>query len=143
MTDAQMQEFAALDRDAQILRWQETKRSLDAAQAAERAMRDHIVGSVDGVDPNKVGTQNVDLGNGWKLKAVISDVYRLDTDNEKVETVLDTLEDWQADRLVKWSARLMKSEYDQLDDAAKSQVAGIVTIKRGAPTLSLVPPKGT
>ena len=135
--------FADLSRDDQILAWDATQKQLATLKEQEMTMRKHIVESnSQGIDADTIGTQNVDLGNGWKLKAVIKDTYTLDTDSDKVEAVLDTFEDWQADRLVKWSARMMKKEYDELDDAQRERFNAIVTIKRASPTLSLVAPKG-
>lgn len=135
--------FAEMSRDDQILAWDATQKQLATLKEQEMTMRKHIVESnSQGIDADKIGTQNVDLGNGWKLKAVIKDTYTLDTNSDKVEAVLDTFEDWQADRLVKWSARMMKKEYDELDDAQRERFNEIVTIKRASPTLSLVAPKG-
>lgn len=135
--------FAEMTRDEQLLAWDTTKKQLDALKEQEMAMRKHIVeANQQGIDPDQVGTQNVELGNGWKLKAVISDAYVLDTDNDKVDAVLDQLEDWQADRLVKWTGSLSKREYDALDPEDRAKVDTVVTIKRKAPTLSLVAPKG-
>lgn len=135
--------FAEMSRDEQLLAWDATKKQLDVLKEQEMAMRKHIVeGAQQGIDPERVGTQNVELGNGWKLKAVIADAYVLDTDNDKVDAVLDQLEDWQADRLVKWTGTLSKREYDQLDPEDRAKVDTVLTIKRKAPTLTLVPPKG-
>lgn len=136
-------EFEGMTRDEQLMTWDATKKQLDALKEAEMTMRKHIVeGAQSGVDPERVGTQNIELGNGWKLRAVVSDAYVLDTDNDKVNAVLDQLEDWQADRLVKWTGSLSKREYDQLDPEDKAKVDTVLTIKRKAPTLSLVAPKG-
>lgn len=135
--------FAEMTRDEQLMTWYATKKQLDALKEAEMTMRKHIVeGAQSGVDPERVGTQNIELGNGWKLKAVVSDAYVLDTDIDKVDAVLDQLEDWQADRLVKWTGSLSKREYDQLDAEDKAKVDTVLTIKRKAPTLSIVAPKG-
>ena len=134
--------FAEMSREEQLLAWNMTQQKLAAFKEQEMTMRKHIVESnSQGIDPDKIGTQNVELGNGWKLKAVIKDNYTLDTDNEKVEAVLDTFEDWQAERLVKWSGRMMKTEYDALDDAQRERFNEVVTIKRASPTLTLVAPK--
>lgn len=135
--------FADMTRDNQIMAWQAKKKELDAAKAEEMAMRKHIVESNShGFDTETIGTQNVDLGNGWTLKAVVKQSFTLDTDNDKVEAALDRLEDWQADRLVKWSPRMMKKEYDDLDAADRDAFNEVVTISTASPTLTLVAPKG-
>lgn len=129
-----------MTRDERIMAWNDAKKALDRAKDAEMKLRKSIV---DGeFDVSTVGTQNIELGNGWKLKAVVKESYKLSTDNDKVDAVLDTLEDWQADRLVKWSGRLMKSEYDKLDEADKGKVNAVLTIAPSAPTLELIAPKG-
>jgi len=137
-----LEQFEQLNRDGKIIAWNETKKELDAIKEREMIMRKTIIESAaPEFDPEAVGTQNVDLGNGWGLKAVIKHTYTLDKDNDKVEGFLDGLEEWQADRLVKWSPRLMKSEYDQLDNTAREAMNEILTIKLASPTLTLVPPK--
>lgn len=134
--------FEQMTRDQQILAWDAAKKELDALKEREMFMRKHIVNSVEGVDTSVVGTQNVDLGNGWKLKAVIKESYKLDTDADKVEDALDALEDWQADRLVKWTPTMSVSEYKKLDPEAKAAIDAVLTVSMASPTLSLVPPKG-
>lgn len=135
--------FTELSRDDQIMTWQGVQKQLEALKEQEMTMRKHIVESNShGFDASKIGTQTTDLGNGWKLKAVVKNTYTLDPDNDKVEAALDALEDWQADRLVKWSPRMMKTEYDQLSDAQREAFNEVVTIKLAAPTLTLVAPKG-
>ena len=133
--------FDEMTRDEKIMAWNEAKRTLDAAKAAEMEMRKSIVAAE--FDTSKVGTQNVELGNGWKLKAVVKESYKLDSDVEKVEDMLDGLEDWQAERLVKWSPTLSVSEYKKLDDEDRAKVDKVLTIAPSSPTLELVAPKGS
>lgn len=129
-----------MTRDEAIMSWNEAKAALDAAKAREMELRKHIVAAQ--FDTSKVGTQNVELGNGWVLKAVVKETYTLSSDTDKVDAVLDGFEDWQADRLVKWSPRLMKKEYDELDAEDRAKLEPILTIKAASPTLELVAPKG-
>jgi hypothetical protein len=132
---------ADMTRDEAIMAWDEAKKTLDRAKAREMELRKHIVAGQFDVD--KIGTQNVELGNGWKLKAVVKETFTLSSDVDAVEAMLDGLEDWQADRLVKWSPRLMKKEYDELDAEDRAKVDKVLTIKPASPTLELVAPKGT
>jgi len=133
--------LADMTRDEAIMAWDEAKKTLDRAKAREMELRKHIVGGQFDVD--KIGTQNVELGNGWKLKAVVKESYKLDSNADKVEDMLDKLEDWQADRLVKWTPTLSVSEYKKLDAEDRVKVDKVLTIKPAAPTLELVAPKGT
>lgn len=132
--------FEAMTRDEKIMAWNEAKKTLDAAKAAEMEMRKAIVDAE--FDVAHVGTQNVELGNGWKLKAVVKESYKLDKDADKVEDMLDKLEDWQADRLVKWTPTLSVSEYKKLDAEDKAKVDAVLTVSPSSPTLELVAPKG-
>lgn len=143
MTPITIEQFTALDREAQILTWNGIKQELAKAKEREMQMRKHIVESnSQGIDASKLGTQNVELGNGWKLKAVIKDTYKLDTDMDKIDAALDKLENWQAERLVNFTATLLKGEYDKLSDEQRAAFNTVVTISRASPTLTLVPPKG-
>lgn len=136
--------FEQLSRDQQILAWDAAKKELDALKDREMKMRKHIVESNShGFDPTQIGSQNVDLGNGWLLKAVVKQSYKLDTDVDKVEAALGKLEDWQADRLVKWSPTMSVTEYKQLGDAERAAIDAVLTISLASPTLTLVPPKGS
>lgn len=132
--------FEAMTRDEKIMAWNEAKKTLDAAKAAEMEMRKAIVATE--FDVSHVGTQNVELGNGWKLKAVVKESYKLDKDADKVEDMLDKLENWQADRLVKWTPTLSVSEYKKLDAEDKAKVDAVLTVSPSSPTLELVAPKG-
>lgn len=138
------EQFAALTRDQQIIQWNEVKKTLDQVKETEMMMRKHIVESNShGFDPEQIGTQNVELGNGWILKAVVKQSYKLDPDTDKVDAALDKLEDWQAERLVKWTASMSVSEYKKLDQAGLDAINPVLTISLASPTLTLVPPKGT
>ena len=135
--------FEQMTRDNQILAWNEAKKELEALKEREMQMRKHIVESAShGFDATQIGTQNVDLGNGWTLKAVVKQAYKLDTDVDKVEAALDKMEDWQADRLVSWKPTMSVSEYKKLDDAEREAIDEVLTISIASPTLTLVPPKG-
>lgn len=126
-------------RDEIILKWKEAKEQLDTAKALELELRNAIVSMC--FDENIVGTQSIPLGAGWKLKAVIKKNYTLSSDVDAVENMLDSLEDWRAYRLVKWSARLSVSEYKELDAEDRAKVDAVLTISPAAHTLELVAPK--
>lgn len=132
--------FADMTRDEKIMAWEAARKTLDAAKSAEMEMRKAIVAEC--FDPEHVGTQNAELGNGWKLKAVVKINYNVDKDADKVDAALDKLEDWQADRLIKWTPTLSVTEYKQLSDADRAVIDTIVTTSFASPTLELVAPKG-
>lgn len=132
-----MEKFQSGDRDTKIMLWQESVKQLARAKELEAAMRKHIV---DNMFTKQIGTENIELGAGYKLKAVKKVHHRLGAVN-KVDAMLDRLENWQAERLVSWTPKLKLSEYKLLDDATKKIVDEVVTVVEATPTLELVPPK--
>jgi hypothetical protein len=103
--------------------------------------------------PSKEGTNNFDLGNGYKLKIVTGTNYKLD-DNEKVQGILDQIERignkgaFIAERLIGWTPRLSVSEYKKLgetDDASETKIKElidtVISTSPASPTVEIVTPK--
>jgi hypothetical protein len=146
-TDAQ---FNA-ERDRLIMAWEAQKKTLEVAKDAEMTLRKAVVAFT--FDPEKTkGTENVDLGNGWKIKAVKKINYGWIKKDDKVdadaiETALDAIEAtgnegaFIAERLVSWSPTLSVSEYNKLDDKYKKLIDAVIVTTDGAPTLEVVAPK--
>jgi len=140
-------------RDRLLLLWQETKDTLSEAQANEIKFRNAVVNFA--TDPKKEkGTENVALGNGYKMRAVkkinISFIKNADgkTDRAAIERALAKIEkdegnDVITERLVKWSPTLSESEYNQLPEKYKKVIDAVVVRTPGTPTLEIVPPKAT
>ena len=146
--------YDAMDQDALLMRWDALKKAVEAAKEQEMELRKYIVTRAF---PNAdEGTSNLDLGNGYKLKAVVRYTYNL-ADNDTVEAGLDAISKigndgkFIADRLVSWKPSFLKTEYTQLlDDKSKGSkiasdildvVTTFLTIKDAAPTLDIVEPK--
>jgi hypothetical protein len=136
-----------------LAQWQQAQRQLDEVKAAEFALRNEIIIKA-GFDPAKLdGTESLDIGQGWKLKAKKNLSYKL-TNKEGETVALQTAIGTIANRpeiatnLVRWepvlAEKLYKDEFLPLL-AQFPQLAEIVakalTVKPGAPQLELVPPE--
>src|SRR5665213_1830484 len=93
----------ALDQDALLTLWQQKKDAIEAAKTAEMDLRKYIVNRAF---PQKhEGTNTLELGAGYQLKANVKLNYRL-ADNATVEATLNEIEktgnegQFIADRLV-------------------------------------------
>jgi hypothetical protein len=150
-TDLTPQQWKA-QRDLLTQNWLNAKATLDAAKETEAQLRRELVAFV--ADPNKIsGTENIELGNGYKLKAVKKINYTFVSNKEgidvadAVDDVLTEIENLGADgkfiaeRLVKWKPELSLSEYKLLDAKCKALIDSVIQTKEGLPTLEFIEPK--
>ena len=137
------------NRDAKILAWEESVKALAAAKDAEAALRKEVLAEAFAFDPEALreGTEDFELGNGYKLKAVFKISRNLNNENEAVDKVLSKIEKtgpegaFIAERLVKWKPELSVSEYKKLPEKFKKLFDEVVTSKEAMPSLELVAPK--
>jgi hypothetical protein len=137
------------NRDAKILAWEAAVKALAAAKDAEAALRHEVLAEAFQFDPEALreGTENFELGNGYKLKAVFKISRNLNNENDAVDKVLSKIEkagaegQFIAERLVKWKPELSVSEYKKLPEKFKKMIDEVVTSKEAAPSLELVAPK--
>lgn len=85
------------------------------------------------------GTENYELGNGYKLKLSTKNNYKIDS-TEAAEEMLSKLPDHYHD-LVKWKPELSTACFNQLPPDLKSVVEEYITITPATPALELVKPK--
>ena len=136
-------------RDAKILAWEQAVKALAAAKDAEAALRKEVLAEAFAFDPEALreGTENFELGNGYKLKAVFKISRNLNNENEAVDKVLAKIEKtgpegvFIAERLVKWKPELSVTEYKKLPEKFKKLFDEVVTSKEAMPSLELVAPK--
>ena len=132
-----------MSRDELLLRWAELKTELEKAKTLEMELRKYIVkrefsSVIEGIN-------NIELGNGYKLKATLK--YNYVIDNNKIDSALDELAkinnegSFIAERIVKWKADLVLKEYRELEPQYKKIIDEVLTIKDAAPTLEIVEPK--
>ena len=137
------------NRDAKILAWEAAVKALAAAKDAEAALRKEVLAEAFAFDPEALreGTENFELGNGYKLKAVFKISRNLNNENEAVDKVLSKIEKtgpegaFIAERLVKWKPELSFTEYKKLPEKFKKLFDEVVTSKEAMPSLELVAPK--
>lgn len=131
--------------------WYVAKKALDEVRAREVELRKQVF-AADFPEP-ELGTQRIELGAGYKLKAVYSLSYKLIGGNDMVETIQNTVAGLSAtgsvlaDRLIKWTPELSTSEYKKLDPDVPEQLAikqlidKIIETKPATPTLEVEAPK--
>jgi hypothetical protein len=144
----------ALSQDQLLMKHQKMQADLAALKAEEMELRKYIVNRAF---PSKSeGTNTLELGNGYELKAVVKYNYRL-ADNEIVEKTLQEIAQvgnegpFIADRLVSWTPNFLKTEYTKLqEDAASGNENAkrilklteiMLEITDAAPTLTVKEPK--
>lgn len=123
--------------------WIDAQKALAAAKELEASLRTEVIRRRFS-DQTK-GTKNVELGNGYKLKAVFKENITIRTG--EVEGVLRKIENsgpegkFIADRLFKFKPELVKKEYDELPLKFRKIVDEIVSTSAATPSLEFVPPK--
>lgn len=133
--------------------WESSKVALEIAKEREANLR----AAVFEINfPNAAeGTNRVELGNGYSIKAVVPYRYDLSNKDGKAEAALEAMANLSteaafiADRLIKWQPELSIKEYRGLtaDNATDEQkkllvlLGPILTITPGSPQVTLETPK--
>jgi len=145
------EEFIA-KRDTLLVEWDAAKTLLDEAKEREMQLRKMVVNFIADPERDK-GTENIELGNGWKAKVVKKLTYGFvktfdgKTDKHAIEKALQEIEadgaagELIAERLVKWTPDLSVTEYNQLPQEYKAIIDKVIVTNEGAPTLEIVAPK--
>ena len=134
------------NRDELIQKWNESVKVLSEARKAESELRDQVLkAAFNFKGDDREGTENIELGNDYKLKAVFK--LSRSVNNAKIQKALDKMEksgpegEFLADRLINWKASLNKKEFDALPTNYRRMVEPAITSKPGKPSLTLVCPK--
>lgn len=143
-----------MSEDSLLMLWQQKKDAIETAKAEEMDLRKYIVKRE--FPKAEEGTNTKELGEGYKLKAVVKYNYKL-ADNDTVEKCLDHISalgnegPFIANRLVSWHPAFLKMEYTALlerkdkGDERAIKILNIVndmlTINEAAPALDIVEPK--
>lgn len=130
-----------------IQEWRKAEKKLADAKAEEIRLRNLaiLLNFPNHTDADE-GTQNAELGNGYKLKAVFKQNYNL-ADGDAVDAALTKMESlgaegtFLAERIVKWKPELSLSEYRKLEPQYKAIVDTVLTTKPGQASLEFVEPK--
>lgn len=143
----------AMSRDEVLNAWGRAKADLEHVKQKEMDWRKYVVARAFS-NPDE-GTNKFDLGDGRTLKATIKYNYNLDPDIDKIEKALDDISkmgnegSFIADRIVKWEATFLLTEYRALCDSdlteiqrkIKRRIDDILTITEAAPTVNIIEPK--
>jgi len=140
-----------LSQDDVLMAWEGAKNALTAAKENEMNWRKYVVKRA--FPSPKEGMNNLDLGNGYTLKASVKYNYRL-LENEIVEKCLDRITKignegtFIADRLVSWTPNFLVTEYRALQEDDSDQAKQILAIVNemleitdAAPIVSISAPK--
>jgi hypothetical protein len=136
-------------QDELIHKWTNAQKVLEAAKEAESILRDKVAMEVFNFDENalKTGTENLELGKGFKLKAEFKLNYSLNNKDDAVDKMLTKLEKsgedgkFIAERVVRFKPELSVTEYKNLSPKHKAIVDTVLSVKSSKPAISLVPPK--
>ena len=124
-----------------LMNWQKATTDLLLAKEYEMNMRKHIVGRLF---PNaKEGTNNFDLGNGYKLTAVVKFNYKFES-NDKIQEMITKFERINSDvyaRLVKYKPEPSITEYRKLTGQHKAIADAAIIITDATPSLEIKAPK--
>lgn len=132
-----------------LLAWDHAKKALDAAKSAEASLRKEVLKDFydfGGESDLREGTENLELGNGYRLKATFKLSRKLENKNHETEEALAQIATFEngilyAERLVKWSPELSVSEYKKLPENVRAVIDACVTSKAATPSLEIVEPK--
>jgi hypothetical protein len=140
-------------RDALLAQWETSKEALERSKTREMDVR-KLVFAFNFPTP-KEGTQRVELGNGYNLKAVHKVNTTISASNEDVDKAEDAASKcgnegtFLFERIITWTPNFSKSEYKKLEASnpthikIKALVDGLITEKPGAPALEIEAPKAT
>ena len=136
-----------ITKEQKLQQWLDAKKALDEAKAAEAVLRVAVIALYPFDEDVREGTQYIDLANGYKLKVVKKQNYKLANKENETDKALDKLEALGergkliAERLVKWSPELSISEYRLLGPDERGIIDEVLTVSPGLPTVELVEPK--
>lgn len=131
-----------------IMAWNNAKMQLEAAKKLEMELRSQVIES-EFRNHKEKGTENVELGSGYKLKAVFKLSYSFlnSNKNDEVEKALIKLEKlgaegkFVAERIVRFKPELSVTEYEKLDTKYRKIIDEVIVTKSATPSLELVEPK--
>lgn len=147
-------DFDAMSRDQLLVLWNNLKDTLETVKKNEMDLRRYIVAREF---PNKKeGTNSIELGNNYELKATIKFNYKLNASNDKIEDILNKISkvgnrgSIVAERLISWKPNFLLSEWRLLQDEKEDSMEAkkilelineILIITDATPTLEILEPK--
>jgi len=121
-----------------LVEWNALKHQLNMMSVRENELRREIVKSLFTAKP---GTERLELGNGYTLKAVKKENFTLKNNNHETEIALANWDQLTRNTLVKWKPEISIAAYKNLtDDQRKHLLDTCLEIKPGMPELEIVAP---
>lgn len=141
-----------LTRDEVLMNWTASKALLETAKADEMSWRKYIVKRAF-PNPDE-GTNTLDLGNGYELKAVVKYNYKLAKPNlvHEAQSRIAKIGNngaFIADRLFSWKVDFLTTEYKNLLEEKNESIEAqeilkllneVLTIEEAAPELKIKEP---
>lgn len=133
-------------RGALIVEWNNTVAAAKAAVEKERELRKQVLAL--NFDMDSSGTKRIELGGGYKLKAVVAMKYKV-TKNEAVEpadyshlpALMAQLPLKVAQEIIRWTPDVSVTAYKALTEDERKIVNQFVIIENGSSSLELETPK--
>lgn len=120
-----------------LSKWDNLAQELKAVKKKELELRNLLFAHF--FEAPKEGTNTIELGNGWKLKAAYKFTRTLD--KASLLSALQQMPEGSEDKLVDYKPSLKLAEYRKLpEDLVKLFDEAVIT-KPGAPALEIVAPK--
>lgn len=154
MTDAWTSKYDNFDRDFILQEWNDLKAKLEFLKEQELEMRKYVVSRA--FPKAEEGTNTLELGNGYQLKAQVKFNYNL-KDNDTVRNTLHRIRfignngPFIADHIVKIEYSFLLTEFRKLESDAEDgseeakailkECHSMLNIVPAAPTLSIKEPK--
>jgi len=118
--------------------WRMASQELAFYKEQEMALRKQVLNLFFPIQEE--GSNNVELSQGWSLKATVP--YTRSLDQKKMVEVLKDLKKHKAPAaLIKTTYTLSVAEYRELDAGIKSIIDTVLTTKPGTPSMELIAPK--
>ena len=122
-----------------IQNWNEAKEQVKRWTQTENDLRDKVIKGL--FDSGTIeGTETIQIGSDWKLKATRRLNYTLSNKDGALVSILQTLPSVIAENLIRWSPDLNLSMYRKLDATTQQLFIPVLSIKPAKPSLELVPP---
>ena len=120
--------------------WYEAQKSLALLKVQEMELRKKAVARFFNED-DREGTMRYPLPDGFKLKAVKKQNYKLKNDAGQTDAALEKLSEDMAGMLVKWTPDLSVSNYKKLAPELQAVFNDCLEITDASPTLEIEAPK--
>lgn len=130
---------------AMLMQWRKIQSDIEQLQTEELELRNKLItsGLFYALDKKREGTETIQLGAGWTLKAEKIQYYNLTNSNKQTELALGYVaytDPVTAAALVSWKPNLARGVFKKLDKTTQEYFKDALTISPGQSSLTLNPP---